>query len=176
MDKADEKKVEAKAEEKEGKAGDIGNECEGGSCPAELKLKELESHFKVLAAEFDNYRKRVEKEKGEIVSIVERKVFLDLISINDVLETALKVQRQSKDESSIKGFEMVYSEFQKVLKKYRVEKQVVLGKKFNPSFHNAVTALESEKEDDIILEEVQPGYLFNGQVLRPAMVVVSKKV
>ncbi len=149
---------------------------ETGLSEEQTKIAELEDTLKRLAAEFDNYRKRVEKEKQVISETSQAKIFSELISINDVFEKALQSVSMSSDTNSKKGFEMIFTEFQNLLQRNGVRKIQAKGSKFDPTLHNAIASEASnDLEEDTILEEVQPGYTFKDAVLRHSMVVISKK-
>jgi molecular chaperone GrpE len=146
----------------------------------EQKKKLAESYYDQLLrlkAEFDNYRKRIEKEKEELVKFGKQELVVKLLDILDSFQLALDSTRNEKNEAkSIKeGVELIYKQFKEILEKEGLKKLEVLGEKFDPNFHFAVEYQESdEHEDNKILKEIRPGYLLYERVVRPAMVVVAR--
>jgi len=120
-----------------------------------------------LQAEFDNFRKRTEKEKIEIIKNAEESLITELLDIIDDLELSLKY---SKDE----GIKMIYSELYSLLEKRGLRKIDSQGK-FNPKYHVALMQQEAKGEENMILEELQKGYLLNDKVIRVSKVKITKK-
>lgn len=120
-----------------------------------------------LQAEFDNFRKRTEKEKIEIIKNAEESLITELLDIIDDLELSLKY---SKDE----GIKMIYSELYSLLEKRGLRKIDSQGK-FNPKYHEALMQQEAKGEENMILEELQKGYLLNDKVIRVSKVKITKK-
>lgn len=134
--------------------------------------KELIGTLQRLQAEFENYKKRVEKEKQEFMKFANSGLILNLLPIVDNFELALK--NKDKKDDFIEGTEMIYNEFIKILENMGVQKIDVKGKEFDPYLHQALLQEKSEKEN-IVLEEFQSGYRFNEKILRPAKVKIGKK-
>lgn len=125
-------------------------------------------------ADFDNYRKRIEKERAEDSKRHTARVIEALIPIVDGFEVALATHREAAYENYRKGFELIYKQFLDNLAKLGVERVEPVGQHFDPHLHQAVDRTETgEAEDGTILQVYQPGYLFHGRVLRPAMVRVA---
>ncbi len=125
-------------------------------------------------ADFDNYRKRVEKERGEDQKRATGRVIEQLIPVLDGFEQALAAHKEAEYESYRKGFELIYKQLLDNLAKLGAERVDPAGRLFDPHLHQAVDRLESTKhQDGTILEVFQPGYVFHGRVLRPAMVRVA---
>jgi len=125
-------------------------------------------------ADFDNYRKRIEKERAEDSKRHTARVIEALIPIVDGFEVALAAHREAAYENYRKGFELIYKQFLDNLAKLGVERVEPVGQHFDPHLHQAVDRTETgEAEDGTILQVYQPGYLFHGRVLRPAMVRVA---
>ncbi|MDR1195179.1 MAG: nucleotide exchange factor GrpE [Endomicrobium sp.] len=141
------------------------------------KKKEAEEYYDQLLrlkADFENYRRRAEKEKKDYLDWGKEKILLKQISMDDVLRQALKSAKSGgKVEDIIIGLDMVSKEFEKMLKEEGVE-EVVCGK-FDPNFCEALDMAESDEEDGKILEVYQKGYKMNGRLIRPAKVKVAKK-
>ena len=125
-------------------------------------------------ADFANYRKRIEKERSEDSKRATARVIEGLIPILDGFEHALAAHREAEYENYRKGFELIYKQLLDNIKKLGVERIDPLGKPFDPHLHQAMDRTETtEHADGLILETFQPGYVFHGRVLRPAMVRVA---
>lgn len=125
-------------------------------------------------ADFDNYRKRVERERSEDSKRATGRVIEGLIPILDSFEHALAAHSEPVYESYRKGFELIFKQLVESLAKMGAERLDPLGKPFDPNLHQAVDRVETDShEDGTILHVYQPGYLFNGRALRPAMVRVA---
>lgn len=129
-----------------------------------------------LQADFENYRKRVEKEMGEAKRFGNERLLSELLLVNDELELALRKAEESKQNPVlIEGVQMVLKRVQGVLSKEGIERIQSLGTKFTPDLHEAALQVSSDKEDGTILEEIRAGYLLKGRVLRPSIVKVAMK-
>jgi len=129
-----------------------------------------------LQADFENYRKRVEKEMSDNRQFGNQRLLSDLIVVNDELELALREAEESGENPTIvEGVGMVHKRLQSVLSKEGVEKVQSLGSKFNPDLHDAALRVLSDKEEGTIVEEIRQGYLLKGKVLRPSIVKVAEK-
>ena len=126
-----------------------------------------------LAAEFDNFRKRVEQERKEFVEYASRTLVSKFLHLIDTLENGLE-KDDPKDKKSISGLNLIYKELVKILSGEGLTKQKIKGKDFDPLYHEAVEVVEGD-EDNKIVEEVRSGYLYHNRLLRPAIVKVSKK-
>jgi molecular chaperone GrpE len=127
-----------------------------------------------LQADFENYRKRVEKEMSDNRQFGNQRLLSDLIIVNDELELALREAEASKENPTItEGLNMVHKRLQSLLSKEGVEKIKSLGSKFNPDLHEAALRVESEKDEGTIVEEIRQGYTLKGKVLRPSIVKVA---
>ena len=128
-----------------------------------------------LKADFENFRRRTEKEKQDFLNWGREKILIKQISIYDVFEQALQSVKTGKNLDSIMvGLDMIHKEFAKMLKEEGVEKIECLDKKFDPHFCDALAYVESDKEEGTVLEVYQPGYKFNGKLMRAAKVKVAK--
>ena len=134
-----------------------------------------------LLAEMENLRKRFEREKIDLIKFGSTNLIREILSPGDNLERALAaIPKDEKLSQSIKnlveGLKMVQKEFSTVLEKNGVKKIESINKKFDHNYHQAM--MEIEKEDvaeGTVVQEIQPGYIMNDRLLRPAMVAVSKK-
>ena len=126
-------------------------------------------------AEFDNYRRRVERERSELLEFAGMEAVRELLPVLDDLERALKVE--SADREYAKGMELICQRLLETLKKMGLEPMETQGEKFDPYLHHAVeTVTSQELEDHTIVEEFRRGYNFKGRLLRPAMVKVAVRV
>ena len=128
-------------------------------------------------ADFDNYRKRIERERTEDSKRATARVVEALIPIVDSFEHALAAHREAEYESYRKGFELIYKQMLDNLAKLGVERMEPTGQQFDPHQHQAVDRAETtDAPDGTVLQVFQAGYLFHGRVLRPAMVRVAVHV
>lgn len=128
-------------------------------------------------AEFENAKKRLEKEKIDFGRYANECFVIDFLPIIDSLEISEKHIKEAKDFKAVQeGVDMIHGQIQKFLKDIGVERIKTVGEKFDPNFHEAIETIDAaDKEDDIIVEEMKPGYTFNGRLLRPASVKIVKK-
>jgi molecular chaperone GrpE len=137
-------------------------------------LDELRQTLLRRQADFDNYRKRVEKERFEDSKRATARVIEGLIPVIDGFEQALAAHREAEYDNYRKGFELIYKQLLDNLAKLGAERIDPLGRLFDPNLHQAVDRAETtDHEDGAILQVFQPGYVFHGRVLRPAMVRVA---
>ena len=129
------------------------------------------------AAELENYKKRTEREKAEFFKRANEGLVKDLLPVLDNLERALAHARENADlHSLLEGMELVHSELLKTLERHGLEPVEAMGQPFDPDLHEAMMQQENpELDENTVMNEMQKGYLFQGRLLRPAMVVVSKK-
>ena len=142
----------------------------------EDKVKELTDLLQRLQAEFENYKKRTEKDNQEYCKLANAQLVTKILPILDSFELAL--QNQPSDEANkefIKGIELIYSQFFDVLEKAGLKKIDAFGKKFDPYQHEVLLQRESEAEPNTIIDVLQKGYTFNGRLIRSAKVALSKK-
>lgn len=129
-----------------------------------------------LQAEFENYIKRINKEKEEFVKIATRNLVLKLINVLDDFRKVLEEIKKTDDKEEIsKGIDMVFKEMNKIMEEEGVKVIEYLDKKFDPNFHEVIKYVESEKEEGTVIKEVQKGYLLNDKVLRPTKVIIAKE-
>lgn len=128
-------------------------------------------------AEFENAKRRIEKEKGEFLKYANESFVIDLLPIVDSLEISEKHIKEAKDFKAVQeGVDMIHLQIQKFLKDIGLEKIKTVGEKFNPNLHEAVETVDAkDKEESLIVEELKPGYIFNGKLIRPASVCIVKK-
>lgn len=161
--------------------------AEGDSAPAmqgdtESELEKYRSEAKNnhekyvrLAADFDNYRKRVAREKEELTKYANEKLIRDFLPIVDNLERALEHASNSVDFNAfVEGLKLIDGQLHAALTKHGVAKIETDGSDFDPNFHEAVMQVESPVHDyNKVVEEFERGYLLNGRLLRPSKVSVA---
>ncbi|MGC1484051.1 MAG: nucleotide exchange factor GrpE [Candidatus Acidiferrum sp.] len=137
-------------------------------------LNELRQTLMRRQADFDNYRKRIEKERAEDAKRNTARVIESLIPVIDGFEQALAAHREAEYGNYRKGFELIYKQLVDNVTRLGVERTDPLGKQFDPHLHQAMDRTETlQHEDGTILQVFQPGYIFHGRILRPAMVRVA---
>ncbi|MGB7847543.1 MAG: nucleotide exchange factor GrpE [Candidatus Acidiferrum sp.] len=165
---AAEQSAEAKALTEDSAAADL----EVAKLAADLD--ELRQALLRRQADFDNYRKRIEKERSEDSKRGTARVIESLIPVIDDFELALAAQAESPCESFRRGFELIYKRLLDSVAKIGTERIEPIGKLFDPHLHQAVDRIETtEYPHGTIVQVLHPGYLFDGRVLRPAMVRVA---
>lgn len=136
------------------------------------KASEYLDRLQRLMAEFDNYRKRTEKEKAGIYDLAISNTFTELLPIVDNFERALKVE--CEDKNFFEGVNMIYKQLMGVLENAEVTPIEAVGVEFDPNFHNAVLHIDDENlGENIIAEELQKGYMYKEKVIRHSIVKVA---
>ena len=137
---------------------------------------ELHDKFLRLYSEFDNYRKRTNKEKLEIIKTASESLILQLLPIIDDMERAIAFNEENNtsDAALIEGFALILQKIKTLLKQKGLEEIVVKDQFFDTDFHEAVTTVPAETKEDKgkILEEIQKGYTLNEKVIRYSKVVI----
>lgn len=130
-------------------------------------------------AEFENARKRIEKEKTDFVRYATDGLVMELLPVVDNLELSEKYIKEAKDFKAVQqGLDMIHLQIQKLLKDIGVERIKAVGEKFDPHMHDPLETEETDdkdKEDGLVVAELKPGYTFNGRLLRPASVKIIKR-
>lgn len=146
----------------------------------ELKAQEksvsedMNNKYLRLYAEFDNYKKRVNKDKEELAKYGNESLIYELLPVIDSLELALKHAAEEPLAGIVQGVEMTLKELLRTLEKFGLTKIDAAGKTFDPSIHHAMTQVEREDlEEKMVAEELRTGYLYRDKVLRPSLVAVS---
>ncbi|MBU0471542.1 MAG: nucleotide exchange factor GrpE [Nanoarchaeota archaeon] len=137
------------------------------------EAKELKESLQRLQAEFENYKKRIEKEAAEFKNYAETDIIKSLLPTLDNFELALKNNTNAKGFA--KGIELIYAQLYQMLEDKGLKIIQCEGCKFDPYKHEALLTEESDKEENIVLEELQKGYMYNDKVIRHTKVKVSKK-
>ncbi|MDE5939570.1 MAG: nucleotide exchange factor GrpE [Lachnospiraceae bacterium] len=138
------------------------------------KVEELEDRVKRQMAEFDNFRKRTEKEKTAMFETGAKSVIEKILPVVDNFERGLaSVPEEERDGAIAQGMQMIYKQLMTELENLDVKPIPAVGEEFNPEFHNAVMQTESEEfESGIIAQELQKGYTYRDSVVRHSMVAV----
>jgi len=140
------------------------------------KLHELNDKYIRLYAEFENYKKGVNREKGELLKNAQEDLVYELLPVIDNLEMALKHSSNEKSSGLVQGVENTLREFQRTLEKFGLTPIAALGEPFDPSKHYAMSVVERDDvKENIVIEELRKGYMFRDKVLRAPLVAVSKR-
>ncbi|RLJ00693.1 MAG: nucleotide exchange factor GrpE [Candidatus Aenigmatarchaeota archaeon] len=138
------------------------------------KSKESEKDYleqlKYLQADFENYKKRISKEREEFVNTANENLIKELLTVLDDFEMA---NTHAKNKEDSEGLNLIHKNLLKILEKFGLKKIETEGKKFDHNFHEVLLKEPSDKEEGIILEELQAGYLLNGKVIRHSKIKVS---
>ncbi|MCJ7613925.1 nucleotide exchange factor GrpE [Candidatus Bathyarchaeota archaeon] len=139
------------------------------------KAQDYLRRLKYLQADFENYRKRTERQVKELTDRCNEKLVAEILCFIDDLERALDYGRESADGSALlKGVEMIHQNLTRMLEKEGLERIDAVGKVFDPKLHElAVKIPRSDCEEGLVLEEIRKGFVYKGRVLRPCMVNIS---
>lgn len=142
----------------------------------EAQLTEQKDKFLRLFAEFDNYKKRMAKEKLEYMTMAGKDIILDMISVKDDFERAIKSLENTEDLSALKeGVLLIYDKLNKSIEKKGVKKIEAKGEPFDVEKHEAITEIPaSEEQKGKVIDEIESGYTMHDKVIRFAKVVVGK--
>lgn len=140
------------------------------------QIEELTDRVMRQMAEFDNFRKRTEKEKSQMFDSGAGDIIEKILPVIDDMERGLAAASDEEKESSfVKGMEMIYKKFMDILNNAGVTAIEAVGKEFDPNFHNAVMQSPSEEyESGYVVQELQKGYMYKEKVLRHSMVIVAE--
>ncbi|MDI6801008.1 MAG: nucleotide exchange factor GrpE [Thermodesulfovibrionales bacterium] len=142
------------------------------------ELEGLKDKYLRLCAEFENYKKKVQKDRDELIRYSTESLIYELLSVIDSMEMALKHSEDSAGLSSslVKGVENTVRELNRILEKSGLTAIEAMGKPFDPAYHHAMTQVEADEvESNTVVEEYRKGYIYGDKVLRPSLVAVSKK-
>ena len=138
---------------------------------------ELNDRFLRLFSEFDNYKKRVSKEKLDLIATASEKVIVSLLPIIDDFERAIAANEKAADVDSMKeGFNLIYNKLIQMMKRFDVEEIQAKGEEFNTDYHEAVTHFPAQNEEDKgkVIDVTEKGYKLKDKVIRYAKVVVGQ--
>jgi molecular chaperone GrpE len=149
----------------------------GGAALDDLRRERdaLQDRLLRTAADFDNYRKRMDRERRELSEYAANDVLSEMLPIIDNLERALAAPASGDDTALRKGVELIHKQMLDLLRKRGVKTIEAAGQMFDPNYHNAVIhEASSEHREGEVIEELQRGYMIGDRLLRPAMVKVAK--
>lgn len=166
---------EAKAEETKAEEANTSEAKEEKKDPKDLKIAELSDRVQRQMAEFDNFRKRTEKEKSAMFEMGASDIIKKILPVIDNFERGFKsVSDEELETPFAKGMDMVYKQFLKLLEDADVKPIEAVGNEFNPDLHNAVMHVDDESVgENIIVEEFEKGYTYRDSVIRHSMVKVA---
>lgn len=143
--------------------------------PRDQKIEDLTDQLKRTMAEFDNFRKRTEKEKSAMFEMGAKDILEKILPVVDNFERGLAaIPEEAKGGSFAKGMEMIYKQLIKMLEDVGVTPIEAVGKEFDPNFHNAVMHVDDENlGENVVASELQKGYMYRNSVLRHSMVQVA---
>ena len=143
----------------------------------EKKAKKADEYFDQflrMKAEFENYRKRTNREREEFAKFAAEELICDLLMVIDNLENAILAAKKTEDfHTLIEGVELTRKEALRILKQWGLEEVKAKGEKFDPEKHEAVMHIDSDEEEGKIVEEMRKGYYLKGKLIRPSMVKVA---
>ncbi len=138
------------------------------------KIEELTDRLTRQMAEFDNFRKRTEREKSQMYEIGAKDIIEKILPVVDNFERGLKTAEGNQEDPFVQGMEMVYKQLMTTLEGVGVKPIEAVGQEFNPDFHNAVMHVEDEElGENVVAEEFQKGYTYRDTVVRYSMVKVA---
>jgi molecular chaperone GrpE len=140
------------------------------------EVHEMNNKYLRLYAEFENYKKRVNRDKEEIIKYSNENLLYDLLPFIDHLDLALKHASNDISSGLVQGVEITLKELRKTLEKFGLTEIEAEGKPFDPMVHHAMSQVEREDiEENIVVEDFRKGYMLKDKVLRPSLVAVSAK-
>ena len=145
---------------------------------SQLKAERDELYDRLLRkqAEFDNYKKRVEKERSEYIQFASAELIRELLNAMDSFDRALQNARSDRaaNENMIRGLDLIYKQFQDTLARFGVKPIEARGQLFDPNLHQAVSTIPTaDVAENTVVDELRKGYMLNGRLLRPVMVSVA---
>lgn len=172
---------EAASKEKEAKAAEEASDTKKASKKKDKKKDKLEERIEELTdqvrrqmAEFENFRKRTDKEKNQMYEIGAKSIIEKILPVVDNFERGLlAVPEDQKSDAFVDGMDKIYKQMMSVFEELGVKPIEAVGKEFDPAFHNAVMQVESDEyESGIVAQELQKGYMYRDSVVRHSMVAV----
>lgn len=145
----------------------------GAAADVQERIDELTSDLKRVQAEFINYRRRAEAEKAEVLDFAKARIVRDFLTVRDSFDHELAHRPKDADPNWAKSIDAIRTQFDQVLQQLGVERFESKGQPFDPHIHNAVAMDEGEGDQEVVVEELQPGYKLGETVLRHAMVKVG---
>lgn len=187
----DDKKQETTGQNKDTKSEETGKETsEKDIKDIEMEIQSLEKELedekarsleyskklKYLQAEFDNYKKAMDKKVDDYRKVAAESLVLELIDVYENLEKCIKDWDNTKEEERLKGIKLIYDQLKRILENNGVSEINCIGQKYDPFIHEVVSVIDDDqKEEDTIVDIIRKGYMLNSKVIRCPLVVVSKK-
>jgi molecular chaperone GrpE len=142
--------------------------------PAVQEEESLKNQLLRLQADFDNFRKRTQRDRNELFLFANESLFLEMLPVIDHFEMGFKSAEAHQTDCSVtEGFRIVYNQLLDVLKKFNVTAIDAVGEPFDPHRHEALLHMPSDKPAETVLEQVRRGYLLGDKLLRAAQVIIS---
>ena len=171
-----EEPIFSQTEESETEDESFDEELPKESEQSEEGLQELNDKYLRLYAEFETYKRRVSKDKEELIKYGNESLLHELLPIIDSLELALKHASDNVLDGLVQGVEITLKELNKTLEKFGLSPIEADGRPFDPAGHHAMTqVVRDDVEDNTVVEEFRKGYMLKDKVLRPSLVAVSKR-
>lgn len=166
---------EDEASQPEAKKGFFGKKKEKKKDPKDQQIEDLTDRVKRTMAEFDNYRKRTDKEKSAMYEIGAKDIIEKILPVVDNFERGLAtVPEEDKESPFAEGMDKIYKQLMKTLEEAGVKPIEAVGNEFDPNFHNAVMHVEDENlGENVVADEFQKGYTYRDSVVRHSMVKVA---
>lgn len=140
------------------------------------QLSEQKNMFLRTLADFDNYKKRTAMDKAQFIQFANETLITELLPILDGFSRAMDAaEKIEAGEEMTKGLALIKKQLEDILKKYGVCEIEALGKPYDPNVHEAILQKEDDGPEGVIIEEAQKGYALHKRVIRPSMVIVSKR-
>lgn len=143
----------------------------------EEELKQLNNSYLRVLADFENFKKRTAEERNRERKYFNQGLFEKLVTVFDIFDKAVNVQTDDeKLKNFLMGFQMINNSFKQLLESEGVKKIDAVGKAFDPNFHHAIeVSWDETKPENIVLSEMQTGYMYKDRLLRPSLVKVNQK-
>ncbi len=159
----------------EGSEEETSKENQGSQNEASKEEEDADTKYMRLMADFQNFKRRTEKEKGDIYAFANEKIIGELLAVIDNFDRAMTNTQDVVPQGFVTGMDLILKQLKEVLEKSGLEEILALGEDFDPNYHNAVMTEESsEYEEGKVSEVLQKGYLLNKKVIRPTMVKVVR--
>lgn len=144
--------------------------------PATPTADDFKDRWIRTTADFDNFRKRAQKEKSDLIKFGNESLIKDLLPVMDNFERALTAAPQDPNDSIVQGIRMIYTQLKSILERFGLTSDTALGKPFDPNLHEAMNHVEAaDVPPHTVVEEHQKMYFLHKKLVRPALVTVSKE-
>ena len=169
--------AEKKPKDEKVKEASVAENLEKKLAETEVKLNELTDQVLRTKADFDNSRKRLERDKMDAIKYANERLLAEIVPVMDTLDRAVTSLSEGHDPEKVKqGLRLAQEELHKILELHGVEVIKAVGNEFDPRLHEAVAMVEAgEAKEGFVVEEVQRGYVLNGRLIRPSRVKVAQE-